>query len=332
MEPEENSNLLASQDNIAIDNNYALDPILVVYKTFSVISWIVLMYSSWSAFVEKNSTYYLLKILNEGRSIYDDENSKLYNFPLNIKLTIFQAFITVLIIFGFINYIIYTMFKANQKIDNAFFGKISKFHFIPLFLVSVIFHLMKNVNKIIYNESSSRNVNYTNQKNMSQKLVIAILVFTTVALVSLFIIYIKTDLSCNYILHISIKKGVYSSLLVLLFHNIFNCIIALKFINDLGNKTKIYEFFQLSRNIFSPILGIFVIIFAYSFNDVIVLFSNLLMYIGMLTSVKINIKGIEDKNNEGVTQEIFIDAGIIFASFIGLFFFYCNRCDKRLLI
>ena len=149
MEPGENSNLLASQDFIVTDNNYAIDPILVIYKTFSAISWILLMYSSWEAFVEKHSTYFLLKILNEGRTIYDD-NKDTYTFPLNIKLTIFQAFITVLIIFGFINYIIYTMIKANQTIDNAFFGKISKFHFIPLFLVSVIFLLMKNVNLISY--------------------------------------------------------------------------------------------------------------------------------------------------------------------------------------
>ena len=329
MEPEENLNLLASQDNIATDNNYALDPILVVYKTFSVISWILLMYSSWEAFVEKHSTYFLLKILNEGRTIYDD-NKDTYTFPLNIKLTIFQAFITVLIIFGFINYILYTMIKANQTIDNAFFGKISKFHFIPLILVSVIFLLMKNVNLISYSESSSGIVYNINQKNMSEILVIVILVFTAVALVSLFIIYKETDLSCNYILHISIKKGVYSSLLVLLLHNIFNCIIALKFINDLGHKKKIYEFFQLSRKIFSPLLGTLVIIFAFSFNDVTALFSNLLMYIGMLTSVKLNIKGVEDKNNEGIPQEIFTDASIIFTSFICLFFFYCNRCDRRL--
>jgi hypothetical protein len=223
------------------------------------------------------------------------------------------------------------MIKANQTIDNAFFGKISKFHFIPLFLVSVIFLLMKNVNLISYSESSSGIVYNINQKNMSEILVIVILVFTAVALVSLFIIYKETDLSCNYILHISIKKGVYSSLLVLLLHNIFNCIIALKFINDLGHKKKIYEFFQLSRKIFSPLLGTLVIIFAFSFNDVTALFSNLLMYIGMLTSVKLNIKGIEDKNNEGIPQEIFADASIIFISFICLFLFYCNRCDRRLI-
>ena len=249
MEPEENLNLLASQDNIATDNNYALDPILVVYKTFSVISWILLMYSSWEAFVEKHSTYFLLKILNEGRTIYDD-NKDTYTFPLNIKLTIFQAFITVLIIFGFINYIIYTMIKANQTIDNAFFGKISKFHFIPLFLVSVIFLLMKNVNLISYSESSSGIVYNINQKNMSEIFVIVILVFTAVALVSLFIIYKETDLSCNYILHISIKKGVYSSLLVLLLHNIFNCIIALKFINDLGHKKKYMNFSNFQGKFF----------------------------------------------------------------------------------
>ena len=136
------------------------------------------------------------------------------------------------------------MIKANQTIDNAFFGKISKFHFIPLFLVSVIFLLMKNVNLISYSESSSGIVYNINQKNMSEILVIVILVFTAVALVSLFIIYKETDLSCNYILHISIKKGVYSSLLVLLLHNIFNCIIALKFIklaiNIDTNLIKIY--------------------------------------------------------------------------------------------
>ena len=95
-------------------------------------------------------------------------------------------------------------------------------------------------------------------------------------------------------------------------------------------KKKIYEFFQLSRKIFSPLLGTLVIIFAFSFNDVTALFSNLLMYIGMLTSVKLNIKGVEDKNNEGIPQEIFTDASIIFTSFICLFFFYCNRCDRRL--
>ena len=330
MEPGENSNLLASQDFIVTDNNYAIDPILVIYKTFSAISWILLMYSSWEAFVEKNSTYMLLNIINEGRRDYTA-----FIFPLNIKLSIFQAFITVLIIFGFFNYIIYTMIKANQNLDNAFFGRISKFHFIPLLLVSIIFLLMKNVNMITLEK---KYYDYTfhyeynkDQIKMTRILVIVIFAFTILAFISLFIIYIKTDISCNYILHISIKKGVYSSLLVLLFHNIFNCIIAFKFINDLGDTKKIYEFFQLSRKIFCPLLGILIYIFAFNFNDVIALFSNLLMYIGMLTSIKINIEGIEDKNDEGIAQEIFTDASIVLASFIGLFFFSCNKCEKRLL-
>ena len=340
MEPGENSNLLASQDFIVTDNNYAIDPILVIYKTFSAISWILLMYSSWEAFVEKNSTYMLLNIINEGRIDYFDyySNRRDYTafiFPLNIKLSIFQAFITVLIIFGFFNYIIYTMIKANQNLDNAFFGRISKFHFIPLLLVSIIFLLMKNVNMITLEEKYydySFHYEYNkDQINMTRILVIVIFAFTILAFISLFIIYIKTDISCNYILHISIKKGVYSSLLVLLFHNIFNCIIAFKFINDLGDTKKIYEFFRLSRKIFCPLLGILTIIFAFIFNDVIALFSNLLMYIGMLTSVKMNIEGIEDKNDEGIDQEIITDAIIVLASFIGLFFFSCNRFEKRLL-
>ena len=95
MEPGENSNLLASQDFIVTDNNYAIDPILVIYKTFSAISWILLMYSSWEAFVEKNSTYMLLNIINEGRidCCGNRRDYTAFIFPLNIKLSIFQAFI-----------------------------------------------------------------------------------------------------------------------------------------------------------------------------------------------------------------------------------------------
>ena len=64
MDTEENSNLIASQDFTSTDNNYAIEPVLVMYKTFSLISWISLAYYSLKACLELNSTYFLLPILN----------------------------------------------------------------------------------------------------------------------------------------------------------------------------------------------------------------------------------------------------------------------------
>lgn len=342
---EEKTNLKSSQ-LIVVDTHYAIEPNLVIYKTFSIISWILLLYFSWKAFVEQNTTYSIIYILNFGRNT----NTKLLFLgqeiilPFLIKLKLYHTFITVLIIFGFINYIIFTMLRPNIKIDEGLFGKISKFHFIPLLLVSAIFILMENVYHFKVKLRTIGDAKYyeyeQNELSMNWTIVLLLLIFSVLAFISLFIVYIKTDLGCNYILLLSVKKGVYSSLLVLLLHNIGDFIISFLYINLLkktendSQLSKLEDYFELSNFIASPIFGVIIIVFSFVCKDVVALFNNILIYIGMLLNVLANIK--LDKNGKIdiykiPTFEIIIDCAIFVFSFAGLFFFSCSKLDTKLI-
>lgn len=334
---EEEKNNLKIKNLIIADTNYAIEPRLVVYKTFSLISWILLVYTSWNTFVNQKYTYYLLHILNNERYEHALIEEEKFIFPVFIGLNLFHTFIMVLIIFGFINYIIYTILKPNNKIDEGMFGRVSKLHFIPLLLVSGIFLLMENVH-LIGREAkySDGKISYeynTNQIDMAVIIIILLFLFSLVGFIFLLVIYIKTDLRGNPILVLSIKKGVYSSLMVLLFHNIFNCIIAFKFVISLenihNNEYDLNDFFVLSKVILTPLLGMSIFIFSLVCIDAIALFDNLLMYIGMLIYYIVNCKSSKAITNDVVAIEIMISSFIIVLSFSGLFFFYCQRCDKK---
>lgn len=339
---EEIDELIKSRDYL-IDTQYAIEPWLVTYKTFSTISWVLLVFTSWKAFVEKKSTYFLLEILNNtifGEENFDYDNDNIYVLPLFIKLKLFHTFVMVLIIFGFINYIIYTMFRPNNKIDEGIFGKISKFNFIPLLLVSIIFSLMDSVYPLTKDSKLVNNITYYEYNNreivMNMIIVILLLIFSILAFVSLILVYIYTDLSSNYIALISIKKGTYSSLLMLLWHNIFNCIFAIRFFNLLkttSNKEQvafIEDFFTTVRTYCPPVFGIGVIVFAFLFKDVIALFNNVLMNIGMLINL-LQFFEPENKNNKVSIVEVAIHSLIILISIGGFFVFICSRFDSKLI-
>ena len=91
-------------------------------------------------------TYLLLELLNR-EIIYISKNDY-YDYPMLIRLRLLHTFISVLIIIGFITYVIYTIVKPMKSIEEAMFGKVSKLHFIPLFLVSTVFMMMENINPI----------------------------------------------------------------------------------------------------------------------------------------------------------------------------------------
>lgn len=344
MEIKENENLILSHSfNEEENNRYQLEPNNFKYKSFSLISWISLVYFSWKSFSEQNTTFSILKILNEGRLSDYNYEEQYYNkkrdeivFPLFVKLSMLHTFITVLIIMGFINYIIYTMIKPSQLVDEGLFGKVSKFHFIPLSLVSAVFFFIENIQIIKKERKYDDNYHLyyvfnTNHIRMNRLNLIIIFIFSFVGFISLFIVYIKSKFNSNKIAILTIKKGVYSSLLVLLFHNIFNSIIAFKYIDILEDNVdiglKLANFFRFSRIVFGPLIGVGIIIFSFIFKDVIALFTNFLMFIGMLISLKTTYGG---GDGEGIKEEIIIDSCMIFSSFVGFFLFAIKKLDKKL--
>ena len=125
MEGEKINIVSRTTSDFLLETNYnIIEPNLYIYKTLSFISWIFLVYSSLKNFYEQNMTYFLLEILNVGKTNLFLKES--FTFPMLIKLRLLHTFITIVIIIGFINYIIYTIIKPNQIIEDGIFGKVSK--------------------------------------------------------------------------------------------------------------------------------------------------------------------------------------------------------------
>ena len=73
----------------------------------------------------------------------------------------------------------------------------------------------------------------------------------------------------------------------------------------------------------SIIFGCAIFIFSFVFKDVMALFINVLIYIGMLINLRIV---------RGYFMDLIIDICMLSISFIGLFFFSCKKLDEKLLL
>ena len=158
-----------------------------VWKFLSVTSWILLAFTSYEAY----STGTLFFTIHQ-------RIKNIFNYiPLSISLDMLEAFILIVLFFGLFNYIYYGIFKKDQNIINAMLGDLTKWHFIPFLLVSMINLLMKD------------SANSLEQK-VSKRYLITDLIFTILALASLGFIYFKTEMSHDWHIVLTTKKGIYS--------------------------------------------------------------------------------------------------------------------------
>ena len=114
-------------------------------------------------------------------------------------------------------------------------GNLSKFHFIPLLLIAGLYILSISgtyiTGKIELVFKSHRTLISFN------------LIFTIIGLICLIIVYLRTELNCDWYIILTIKKGVYSSFIIILLYNFFHMIVSFKFINfylDVNNENN-YE-------------------------------------------------------------------------------------------
>ena len=316
-----NTNLLTLEIDVNDhrDDEFVNNSNILIYKIYSIISWMLLIYSSWMDLIDLNPPYSLFIILLFGRSRGKFPGVN----PIDIEIKTVHMFITILIIIGFINFLMLVILKEDKELENAMFGRITKYHFIPLLFTSGIFFLMEYIISI---DEKVKNDNI----DMSKKVIITIFIFTVFALSSLFYIYVNTKIKNNHIILLTIKKGVYSSLIVLLLHIFFNCIITFRYIyifennssNDLNNLV------TTGDRIISSLFGILVISFSFIFKDIVAMFVNFLMFVGITVSKYPAIKYESDDFVAG----FIIDAFFMTFSFFALFAFSNQRIDTKILI
>lgn len=210
-----------------------------MWYDFSLISWFLLLCSGWSLF--KSNKGNLLSVA-----------SQLTFIPLYFDVTLAAGFASAISTIGFIMYFRNTALSKNQSYLTAFQGEMTRYHFVPLLLMSIVFFILSDFSTTVS--------------------AVFGMLFSLLACGSLGFIYFKTGINGEWYEIITTKKGTYSSLFALGLYCFFFFAVSLgkdpKFVNGLGI-------------VFSLLLGAGILGFSFYFKDVVAAVTNLLIFLGM---------------------------------------------------
>ena len=241
-----------------------------LWYDLSIISWFLFLCTGLNIFINNNNTINIT---------FTQTPTPLYS---NYSFVI--GFISIIGTIGFILYFNKTTLKKNNTISNGLLGDMTKFHFVSLFLVSFVF--------ISLAEPSTKASD------------VFCLIFSLLAYGSLIYMYFKIDYEGEWYEIITIKKGVFSSLIALTLYTF--CLS----ISSIGARSNASEGFLKGCGIvFSILIGIGNCGFAFYFKDLLALITNILIYLEMAKYCF-----YFDKNADGVIDiiMILISVGVIF--------------------
>ena len=189
-------------------------PVSNTFFILSISSWIMVLITSWMPVLvlgtSKNEFISFFWLFVKDKHFYDEGLGLFFKIPLDINFVVFIIiYILTLVIgtIGFISYV-FNIYKGNNKVINGMFGETSKFHFIPLFLISGLF--------IIGESYDNREYDYT----FNDAKYIFSIIFTVLSLITLIFIAFRTQIESPWYASLTINKGFYSCLLALLIYNL----------------------------------------------------------------------------------------------------------------
>ena len=293
------------------------------WHIISILSWILLLFTAWNSY-------------NQNSAFWDSFHSKYYSYiylsSFLMNMPLLKIFVLIISLCGFVVYIIFTTYKKNLNLYNDMLSSWSKFHFIPLLFISALFIIGSNI-------GSYEGIDGYKYIKM---LLIFDIIFTIIALISLIIIYIKTTLNCDWYIVMAIKKGTYSTFIVLLWYNFFYTIICLRAVdcsiidiyqnkNILDYRDNLNSLYKVTGILFSILFALGVFIFSLLFKDLMALFVNFLIYIGMVISF-FNVRASEkEERKENLNGEAEGIIDIVFMGIsLGLIAFIAIRCSHKL--
>ena len=144
------------------------------------------------------------------------------------------------------------------------------------------------------------------------------LILNILTLLLLIILYIKTEMNCEWHSVMTIKKGIYSILIVEVWYQIFDSIFSLRLIDVTGDDDAKTDFLKMVGIFFNLIIGGGVLLFSFLFKNITVLFFNLIMYLAMIIAfygVKRQDHAIKEKLNgdtEGILEILILVVDFFF--------------------
>ena len=292
------------------------------WHILSIISWSLMLVTIWVSY-DRGFLFW-----NYYQGVVT-QNTILSYFPMNCNYDWLNIYIFLISALAFGVYIVFTTCKRNQGLYDGMFGNLSRYHFIPILLIASIYIIVLNSNKEI-----DSLLKYT------RKLLIFDLIFNILGLISLIFIYIVTQLNTEWYFVLPIKKGMYSTFIILLWYNFFQIIISLGSINYILRDDYNYEiliddpiikFYTVVGILFVILFGLGCLVFSLLFKDIMAAFTTFLIYLGMIEAF-FN----ENKYEEEERKNLFngVADGVLDIIFMILslacIFFLALRCRERL--
>ena len=278
----------------------------------SVLSWVLFIVTGWMSiywFQEgKDFIPYIWTIMRIST------NTDIINYaPLQMQIPLIYIviIITMVIAFaGFIIYMIKSTCKKDEQVYEGMIGQWSKFHFFPLLCASALFIIG------ICTDS------YKDRKNHTKNMYICSIVFSFVGLCSLIFIYIMTELNNKWYIVLTIKKGTFSCLIVLMWYMSCYNIYYIRLFdkpNEWGRNRINWE--RGCGLGLSIIFGTGTIIFSFIFKDIVMAVMTILIYIGMTIYYFKIPKGYRNskdlnKNGDGIVDIIMMVILVVLISFL----------------
>lgn len=273
----------------------------------SIITWVLFLITVWSLFLTSKSSIQISKSSSNNNYNpfqnfqypwddddydYDDDDAGYYTqSPINSELSFTYGLISLIGAVGFYFYFKYTTLEKNQGLYQGMLGDMSKFHCVPLLLISIIFILTNSITKAgcVFE-----------------------IIFSILAFASLVFMYLQTDFEAQWYVVLTTKKGVYSSLIALTWYYFW----AFINISDLTKDSQSKSFLKNSGVAFSILIGLGNIGFGVFFKDLIVIITNFLIYLGMTQYYYVN--SLKDTFGKGCPVIEIIILVVNFAAFVYL--------------
>jgi len=282
-----------------INENHSI--LTKICMILSYISWIAASINNWIAlnwlYSKNHRSLWNIYIFLE------DELS--YQAPIQMHYIMNYIVFNFAFAIIFISCIIYfyiTLIKKDQEIIYGMLGNFSKYHFFPLlccFGLSILGELGVNEGDLEAFHAPDK----------------AGLAISLVGLISMIFVYIFTNLkSDKWWANFFLKNGAFSCLIVLFWYDfcydVYYCRAATRNVDfDL-------EWLKGCGLIFSILFGLCCLIFSFIFQDIMIAFMNILIYIGMTIhyfQIKEDIRSTKqyNKNGDGIVDTIILSLSII---------------------
>lgn len=236
------------------------------WEVFSFICWFLYMGAKWD--------YYVFYI----------NNQKNYR-PLVFDKTLLETFTLIISVLGFLIYVINIIYNRKESLYRGLFGEYSRYHFVPL-----IFYSSLKIVKESYEGGLITNPigeEYKLPSGISDAFSLRafysfVLIFNILILVSIILIYFNSRMKCEWYIMITIKKGVYSILIMESWYGFFESIFFLRYYDSSDNSDNLLNLYKVGGTIFILFIGIGAFIFAFFKKDIMILFVNFFIYLGMI--------------------------------------------------